>query len=122
MGIHLLRKICDNIYSVPQQIPPNWIHSPCSDETRQDVLSLFKYKATLFIHEITSALLTPLLLIFVLPSRVEGILQFIRDNTMELPGIGEVCSYSINQNQYNPKEDDGNENEGTFDHLEEESE
>ncbi|KAG2308688.1 hypothetical protein Bca52824_028436 [Brassica carinata] len=48
----------------------------------------------MLLEEIASIFITPFLLMFVVPKRVDDILQFIRDFTVDIEGVGNVCSFS----------------------------
>jgi autophagy-related protein 9 len=45
--------------------------------------------------EILSVLLTPLILVCVLPNRVPDLLAFVNQNTVEVPGVGSLCSFAM---------------------------
>ncbi|KAE8696925.1 hypothetical protein F3Y22_tig00110637pilonHSYRG00257 [Hibiscus syriacus] len=48
----------------------------------------------MLLEEMTSIFLTPFLLIFVVPKRVDDILQFVADFTVDIEGVGHACSFS----------------------------
>lgn len=48
----------------------------------------------MWLEEMASIFLTPYLLIFVVPKRVDDILQFIAEFTVNIEGVGDVCSFS----------------------------
>ena len=100
-----LANVNKNLYYDSKYIPHHWVTSPCCEETRRDLLNVFKYKATLFYNEIISALLCPFILVFVLPKRADHILRFIEQNTTEISGIGYVCSHSVNLKESNEFDD-----------------
>ncbi|KAJ4903516.1 autophagy 9 (APG9) [Raphanus sativus] len=51
------------------------------------------YTGMMLLEEIASIFITPFLLMFVVP-KVDDILQFIRDFTVDIEGVGNVCSFS----------------------------
>jgi autophagy-related protein 9 len=77
-------------------LPPS-VASPSlpSLQVRDELLELFPYKVQLFFLEMLSVVLTPIVLCFSLPHCAEDILQFIRDHTAYLEGVGAVCDYSL---------------------------
>ncbi|KAJ6921167.1 LOW QUALITY PROTEIN: autophagy-related protein 9-like isoform X1 [Populus alba x Populus x berolinensis] len=52
------------------------------------------YTGMMLLEEMASIFLTPFLLLFVVPKRVDDILQFIADFTVDVEGVGHVCSFS----------------------------
>ncbi|KAL8142609.1 hypothetical protein V2J09_015641 [Rumex salicifolius] len=52
------------------------------------------YTAMMWLEEMASIFLTPYLLVFVVSKRVDDILQFVADFTVNLEGVGHVCSFS----------------------------
>ncbi|XP_028791968.1 autophagy-related protein 9 [Neltuma alba] len=53
------------------------------------------YTGMMLLEEMTSIFLTPYLLMFIVPKRVNDILQFIADFTVNVDGVGHVCSFSV---------------------------
>lgn len=49
-------------------------------------------QALLFLEEITSIVLTPFVLYFSLPKCAPAILAFVRDFSVHVPGVGDICS------------------------------
>ena len=49
-------------------------------------------QASLFLEEMGSILLTPFVLYFSLPDCTHAILEFVRDNTVFVEGVGDICS------------------------------
>ncbi|KAL3644895.1 autophagy protein atg9 [Castilleja foliolosa] len=49
----------------------------------------------MLLEEMTSIFLTPYLLLFVVPKRVDDILQFVMEFTVDVEGVGHICSFSL---------------------------
>lgn len=49
----------------------------------------------MLLEEMASIFLTPCLLLFVVPKKVDDILRFIADFTVHVEGVGHVCSFSV---------------------------
>ncbi|KAG5608583.1 hypothetical protein H5410_019864 [Solanum commersonii] len=54
-----------------------------------------KYTGMMLLEEMASIFLTPYLLLFVVPKKVDDILRFIADFTVHVEGVGHVCSFSV---------------------------
>ncbi|XP_026407147.1 autophagy-related protein 9-like [Papaver somniferum] len=76
-------------------MPKRWRGKENSDVVRTEFETLFQYTGMMLLEEMASIFLTPFLLIFVVPQRVEDILQFISNFTVDVEGVGHVCSLSV---------------------------
>lgn len=75
-------------------LPSHWHGRAHTLEVQNEFKSAFRYSASLFLEELFSVIVTPLLLWFSLPGCANDILKFVRDNTVTLEGVGDVCSLS----------------------------
>ncbi|KAJ0647361.1 hypothetical protein HanOQP8_Chr15g0558831 [Helianthus annuus] len=75
-------------------MPKKWRGKENTEFVRVEFETLFQYTGKLLLEEMASIFLTPFLLIFVVPKRVDEILQFIEDFTIDVEGVGHVCRYS----------------------------
>lgn len=75
-------------------MPKRWRGRENSDIVRIEFETLFQYTGMMLLEEMASIFLTPYLLIFVVPERVDDILQFIADFTVDIEGVGHVCRFS----------------------------
>ncbi|GAB4841706.1 autophagy protein atg9 [Ancistrocladus abbreviatus] len=75
-------------------MPKRWRGKENTETVRMEFETLFQYTAMMWLEEMASIFLTPYLLIFVVPKRVDDILQFIADYTVNVEGVGHVCSFS----------------------------
>jgi autophagy-related protein 9 len=57
--------------------------------------NLFALKITVFFTELLSVLLTPFILLFSLPPCAGAIIDFFREFTVHVDGIGYVCSFAV---------------------------
>ncbi len=55
-------------------------------------IQAFVSQASLFLEEMASIVLTPFVLYFSLPYCTHAILDFVRDNTVFVEGVGDICS------------------------------
>jgi autophagy-related protein 9 len=73
---------------------------------RMPTLRLFwRAQALLFLEEMASIVVTPFILYFSLPKCAPAILAFMRDFTVHVPGVGDICSLAAFdfQRHGNPK-------------------
>jgi autophagy-related protein 9 len=56
---------------------------------------MFQMKLAIFAQEILSVILTPFILLFSLPACASRIIDFCREFTVHVSGIGYVCSFAV---------------------------
>ncbi|XP_051182434.1 autophagy-related protein 9 [Lolium perenne] len=76
-------------------MPKRWRGKESSELVRREFETLFQYTVVMLVEEMASIFITPYLLIFELPKRVDDILRFITDFTIYVDGVGDVCSLSV---------------------------
>lgn len=74
--------------------PDSWRNQAHTQTTRAQVAQLFQYKAVHILEELISPLLTPYVLIFHLRHKATDIVDFYRNFTVEITGVGDVCSFA----------------------------
>ncbi|XVF21605.1 hypothetical protein REPUB_Repub12eG0104400 [Reevesia pubescens] len=75
-------------------MPKRWRGKENTEIVRIEFETQFQYTGMMLLEEMASIFLTPFLLLFVVPKRVDDILQFIADFTVDFEGVGHVCSFS----------------------------
>ncbi|XP_054273338.1 autophagy-related protein 9A [Macrosteles quadrilineatus] len=75
-------------------LPDNWRGNAHTSRVRNELSQLFQYKATYLLGELLSPMVTPLVLFFYLRPRALDIVDFFRNFTVEVVGVGDVCSFA----------------------------
>jgi autophagy-related protein 9 len=75
--------------------PGSWKDRLHTDEVRGEFAQLYQPKVLIFAEEILSMVITPFLLIFRLPNSSDRIVDFFREFSIVVDGLGVVCSYSM---------------------------
>ncbi|KAL2556916.1 autophagy 9 (APG9) [Forsythia ovata] len=75
-------------------MPKRWRGKENTETVRVEFETLFQYTGMMLLEEMTSIFITPYLLLFVVPKRVDDILQFIMDFTVDVEGVRHVCCFS----------------------------
>ncbi|KAF6170341.1 hypothetical protein GIB67_043031 [Kingdonia uniflora] len=75
-------------------MPKRWRGKENTDMVRTEFEALFQYTGMMLLEEMASILSTPYVLLLHVPKRVDDILQFISDFTVDIEGVGDVCSLS----------------------------
>lgn len=94
-------------------MPKRWRGKENTEIVRIEFETLFQYTGMMLLEEMASIFLTPFLLLFVVPKRVDDILRFIEDFTVDVEGVGHVCCFSAFDFQNH-----GNSNYGSPYHTE----
>ncbi|KAL3647755.1 autophagy protein atg9 [Castilleja foliolosa] len=76
-------------------MPKRWRGKENTEAIRLEFETLFQYTGMMLLEEMASIFLTPYLLLFVVPKRVDDILQFVMDFTVDVEGVGHICSFSL---------------------------
>jgi len=75
--------------------PDSWQNRLHTDEVRAEFAKLYQPKILIFAEEILSMVITPFLLMFRLPQCSERIVDFFREFSIVVDGLGVTCSYSM---------------------------
>ncbi|PHH58532.1 hypothetical protein CDD81_5481 [Ophiocordyceps australis] len=76
-------------------VPDHWRGRLHSFEVKRDFSDLYKMKVVIFLEEIMGIITTPLLLLLSLPQCSDQIIDFFREFTIHIDGLGYVCSFAI---------------------------
>ncbi|KAF4589364.1 Autophagy-related protein 9 [Ophiocordyceps camponoti-floridani] len=76
-------------------MPDHWLGRLHSFDVKQEFSELYKMKVVIFLEEIMGIITTPLLLLFSLPNCSEQIIDFFREFTVHIDGLGYVCSFAV---------------------------
>ncbi|XP_018581640.1 autophagy-related protein 9A [Scleropages formosus] len=86
----LLKVILAHIHYMPD----HWQGNAHRYETRDEFAQLFQYKAVFIMEELLSPVITPFILIFCLRRKSLEIIDFFRNFTVEVVGVGDTCSFA----------------------------
>ena len=93
--------VLDPRYALTQVIectryePTSWKGRLHSDEVRNEFSALYQLKVVIFAEEILSMIITPFILMTRLPQCSERIVDFFREFTVHVDGLGNVCSFAV---------------------------
>jgi autophagy-related protein 9 len=75
--------------------PESWKNRLHSDEVRREFSSLYQLEALLFLEDIAGAILTPFILMWSLSNCADQLVDFFREFTIHVDGLGTVCSFAV---------------------------
>lgn len=75
--------------------PSHWKGQLHSEEVRQEFAQLFKMKIVIFFEDLLGIILSPFILWFRLPDCSDKIVDFLREFTVHVDGLGYVCSFAV---------------------------
>eukprot|EP00158_Paraphelidium_tribonemae_P006569 Partr_v1_DN27882_c1_g1_i3_m22419 putative Involved in autophagy and cytoplasm to vacuole transport (Cvt) vesicle formation. Plays a key role in the organization of the preautophagosomal structure phagophore assembly site (PAS), the nucleating site for formation of the sequestering vesicle. Cycles between the PAS and the cytoplasmic vesicle pool and may participate in supplying membrane for the growing autophagosome len=88
----LLREVIGYTHFFPREWKQ---HGLSSIKVTRDFGQYFDYRILLFVHELMSVAVAPFILIFQLPDCSPQILDFFRQFTVHVDGVGNVCTYAM---------------------------
>ncbi|KAJ3575490.1 hypothetical protein NPX13_g4013 [Xylaria arbuscula] len=75
--------------------PDHWKGRLHSFDVKTEFADLYKPRIVIFLEEILGVLVTPLILYFSLPKCSDQIVDFFREFTVHVDGLGYVCSFAV---------------------------
>ncbi|KAK2768682.1 autophagy protein atg9 [Arachnomyces sp. PD_36] len=75
--------------------PAHWTGRLHSDDVKREFAMLYQMKVVIFLEEILSMLFTPFVLWFSLPKCSDRLIDFFREFTVHVDGVGYVCSFAV---------------------------
>jgi autophagy-related protein 9 len=84
-----------NVIECTRYCPASWEGRLHSDEVRREFSQLYKPKVVVFIEDALSMILNPFVLWFALPRCADRLIDFFREFTMHVDGVGHVCSFAV---------------------------
>jgi autophagy-related protein 9 len=76
-------------------VPSSWNGRLNTYEVQQEFASLYKLEIVMFLEEVAGIILTPWIFITRLPKCSEQIIDFFREFTVHIDGLGHVCSFAV---------------------------
>lgn len=86
----LLKSVLAHIH----YMPATWRSKAHTSTVRNEFSKFFQLKVTFFIEELMSPLLTPLILIFSFRYKSLEVVDFLRNFSIDVAGVGDVCSFA----------------------------
>ncbi|KAK4124205.1 APG9-domain-containing protein [Parathielavia appendiculata] len=83
-----------NVIQYTHYEPDHWEGRLHSADIKQEFSALYKVKVAIFIEEILSILTTPFVLFSSLPKCSDQIIDFFREFTVHVDGLGYVCTFA----------------------------
>lgn len=74
--------------------PLQWKGKAHSYKVMSELDVLFRYTAMYLLDELLSPIITPLILIFKMSNKAQEIVDFFRNFTVDVVGVGDVCSFA----------------------------
>lgn len=84
-----------NVIDYTHYQPAHWKGRLHSDDIRQEFAQLYRPKVLNFLEEILSIIFTPFILWFSLPRCSARLVDFFREFTVHVDGLGYVCSFAL---------------------------
>ncbi|GAV50257.1 hypothetical protein ZYGR_0U01130 [Zygosaccharomyces rouxii] len=76
-------------------LPAEWEGRYHTEEVKNEFCKLYNLKIIILLRELASLIMTPFILWFSLPRSADRIVEFFRDNSVYVDGLGYVCKYAM---------------------------
>ncbi|CCK69494.1 autophagy protein ATG9 KNAG_0C03900 [Huiozyma naganishii CBS 8797] len=76
-------------------LPQEWAERYHSEEVKQDFSKLYNLKIVILLRELGSLIITPFVLWFSLPKSASKVVDFFRETSVYVDGLGYVCKYAL---------------------------
>ena len=87
-------------------LPAHWKERLHSNEVRSEFSAMYQMKVLIFVEEILSLLVAPWILIRNAGQRSEQIVDFFREHTVHVDGIGNQCNFAVFGFKKDPRAED----------------
>lgn len=84
-----------NVIEYTHYSPSHWCGRLHSNEVRAEFALLYQMKVVIFVEEMLSIIFTPFILWFSLPKCSDRLVDFFREFTVHVDGLGYVCSFAV---------------------------
>ena len=84
-----------NVTEYTHYLPNHWRGRLHTNEVRAEFAMLYQMKVVIFLEELLSILFTPLILWISLPKCSDRLVDFFREFTIHVDGLGYVCSFAV---------------------------
>jgi autophagy-related protein 9 len=84
-----------NVIEYTHYVPDHWQGRLHSFEVKQEFADLYKMKVVIFVEEVLGIITTSMLLLWSLPRCSDQIIDFFREFTIHVDGLGYVCSFAV---------------------------
>lgn len=75
--------------------PESWKRNPESLSVRNELKELYPTRYQLFLREILGLFVNPFILYYSLPKNAEELVEFFREFSVQIDGLGYVCSFAL---------------------------
>lgn len=93
-AVYYMDQMMYQILAQVHYMPDLWKTHANSYVVRDEFVKLFQYRFVYLMEELLSPIVTPFLLLFWLRPKSARIVDFFRNFTVEIVGVGDVCSFS----------------------------
>ena len=85
----------NNVVEYTHYLPSRWRGRLHSYEVKKEFSVLYQMKVIIFLEELLSLIFTPFILWFSLPKCSDRLVDFFREFTVHVDGLGYVCSFAV---------------------------
>lgn len=88
-------RLMESIIQYTHYQPKHWRGKLHTQQVHKEFSRMYDYKFLILLNELISVITTPFILMFALPASSERIVDFFREFTVHVDGLGHVCSFAL---------------------------
>ncbi|KAK7110054.1 autophagy-related protein 9A-like [Littorina saxatilis] len=92
--VHSPELLLRNVAMAIHYMPENWAGNAHTINVRNAFSTLFQFKIVYIVEELLSPIITPFILLLCVRPRAANIVDFLRQFTVEVVGVGDICSFA----------------------------
>ncbi|KAG0671072.1 autophagy protein atg9 [Maudiozyma exigua] len=92
-------EILQEVAAYTHYTPSEWKDRYHTEFVKQEFCNLYSLRILILLRELASMVLTPFILWFALPESAERIVDFFRETSIYIDGLGYVCKYAMFEEQ-----------------------
>ena len=92
--VYIPNQFMKKVAEYTHYMPFHWIDKCNTHTVKNEFLNMFPYIIQTFLYDLASVVITPFILIFVLPYQSSDIVNFIKLHTTERKNVGYICTFA----------------------------
>lgn len=88
-------KTINELAAYTHYLPEDWNGKYHTEEVKNEFCKLYNLRVVILIRELASLVVTPFILWFSLPKSADKIVEFFRETSVYVDGLGYVCKYAM---------------------------
>lgn len=89
------QKLMTSVVEYTHYLPKHWRGHMHTELVRGEFSQMYQYRLTILLQELISVFVTPFYILFTAPKSTDRLIDFFREFTVHVDGLGYVCSFAL---------------------------